>query len=127
MAVGFQRRERKNYYIQFNGIKVGFRSPGALYDSIRNQLGVKLVNERRDQDVVYGKASELLPRLRLKLSGGGVNNTGIGNQAQSDGNSSVLVFCDPAKIESAIRSLGGRTTRGKRISGVKIPKRRQYV
>lgn len=121
------RNERKNYYVKYGSIYVGFRGPSALYDSIKSQLGIREVTERLDQNVIYGIAGETLPRLSLKLSGGGLNNTGLANQAQSDGNAYVRVFVDPAKIESCLAGLVGRTTRGKRISAVKIPKRRVYV
>lgn len=123
------RNERKNYYIEIRDTRIGFRSPSALYDSIKRILGIRDVSERnaRSNFIIYGIAGETLPRLTLKLSGGGVNNTGIANQAQSDGNDNARVFCAPDKIEDALTQLVGRTTRGKRISGVRIPKRRVYV
>lgn len=126
------RNERKNYYVKLTGKgsdsrKIPFRSPYALYDSIKETLGVKDVKE---SDYIlasdYGSAGKILPRLRLKFENTFLNN-GLGNQAQADGTSNALVFCDPGQIETALWKLKGKTARGKRIADVRIPKRIAYI
>jgi hypothetical protein len=143
-GIGFRRRERKNYYVSLNIgrtgtgegntsvggglLKIPFRGVEALYGSIKDTIGVEEVAENDNiLTDLYGLAGKVLPKLRLGLSGGGLNNTGVGNQAQSDSNSSATCFVDPDAISDALRDLQGKTAYGKRITTVRIPRRRVYI
>ncbi|WP_416671592.1 hypothetical protein [Egbenema bharatensis] len=139
----FRRRERKNYYVALNIgrtgtgegpasaggglLKIPFRGVEALYGSIKDKLGVQLVAENDNVlSDLYGLAGKTLPKLRLGLSGGGLN-TGTGNQAQQDSSKSATCFVNPDKISSALRDLQGSTAYGMRITTVRIPRRRVYI
>lgn len=142
----FHRRERKNYYVALSigrtgtgsgnaatnrgggQLKIPFRGVAALYGDIKTTVGVEEITESDNVlSDLFGIAGKMLPKLRIGLAGGGANNTGIGNQAQSDSNSSATLFVNPDNISEALRNLQGKTAYGKRITTVRIPRRRVYV
>lgn len=123
------RNERGNYYTRYggkSGTNIGFRSPKAIYDSIKGILGVKDTTEANDQAILYGLAGKYLPRLSLGLQQTLLNN-GLGNQAQGDTQNTVRVFCSTTNLGDAIEKLVGQTTRGRRIVKVNIPKKRVFI
>ncbi|KAM3099556.1 hypothetical protein ACKFKG_03195 [Phormidesmis sp. 146-35] len=123
------RTERGNYFARYagkTGTNIAFRSPKAIYDSIKGDLGVQDVTEANDQAMLYGLAGRYLPRLSLGLQQT-LLNTGLGNQAQGDTQNTVRVFCSTTNLGTAIASLVGKTTRGRRIVKVSIPKRRVFL
>jgi hypothetical protein len=126
--------ERKNYFVslgstdrQTNGARIAFRSPGDIYDPIKSHLGVSDVTENGAGFLIYGLAGAHLPRLSLKLGKKALVGAGLGNDAQSDGEKYIRVFCDPFALEKAFKELIGKTVRSRAISGVRIPKRRVYI
>ncbi|PSB18435.1 hypothetical protein C7B65_15180 [Phormidesmis priestleyi ULC007] len=123
------RNDRSNYYARYagkTGTNIAFRSPSAIYESIKGDLGVFLVSEANDQAMLYGLAGRYLPRLSLGLEQTLLNNP-LGNQAQGVAQNTVRVFCSTTNIGNAIASLVGKTTRGRRIVKVNIPKRRVFI
>jgi hypothetical protein len=127
-------REKSNYTVtlggallQSDGAKLAFRSYTDIYDKIKKSLGVELVKQKSSGFLIYGKASEYVPRLRLKLSGKNLVPNAFTNAGQTDGKASALVFCDPYNLEKAFKELVGKDCKGREIAGVKIPKRRVYV
>jgi hypothetical protein len=123
------RNDRSNYYARYagkSGTNIAFRSPSAIYESIKGELGVKLVTEANDESMLYGLAGRYLPRLSLGLEQTFLNNQ-LGNQAQGVASNTVRVFCSTTNLGTAIATLVGKTTRGKRIVKVNIPKRRVYI
>jgi hypothetical protein len=127
-------REKSNYYVtlggnsnQKDGSRLAFRSYTDIYKEIRKSLGVEIVQQKGSAFLVFGKCGELIPRLRLKLSGGNIIANQLTNAAQTDGKGYVTVFCDPFNLEKAFKELVGKNCKGKEIAGVRIPKRRVYV
>jgi hypothetical protein len=127
-------REKSNYYAtlgadltQANGARLGFRSYTDLYKDIQGDLGIKTVGQKGTGFLIYGKASEMLPKLRLKLSGKNLQLNILTNAGQTDGKASSTVFCDPYNLEKAFKNLIGKNCRGREIAGVRLPKRRVYV
>ena len=127
-------RGKDNFYVtlgaadtQVNGARIGFRSYKDIYENIRTSLGVVVVGQKGSAFLIYGKASEMLPRLSLKLSGANLVLNVLTNAAQTDGRAQCKVFCDPYNLEKAFKELVGKDCKGREIAGVKIPKRRVYV
>lgn len=128
------RTERDRYFAPYNGTNLGFNSPKAIYDSIKDKLGVKDFTERQANQtdgtggVIFGLAGRYLPRLSLKL---GRNSTGatdaLTNSADDDGVKQIRVFCALDDLSTAIATLPGESTRGRVIISAHLPKKRVYV
>lgn len=131
--------ERDRYFAPYNGTNLGFNSPKAIYDNIKDKLGVKDFTERQaGQDdgtggVIFGLAGRYLPRLSLKLGGrrlGGAAGDVVDaatNSADDDGVKQIRVFCALDDLSTAIATLPGESTRGRVIISAHLPKKRVYI
>ncbi len=132
--------DRNRYHIKINATTYEFQGAKYVYDKIKSKIGAKEVTQRttgatglRNQGKPVKNVEELresVPRLRLVLK---VNR--LGNSAQNSQGSRtrrVDIYVDPAKFESALRTLPGTVVGGFvgvgdfYVDSVSIPRRRYY-
>lgn len=113
--------ERDTYYVRAYGNIYQFQGAKYIYQPLRKLLGVGREGDEGfsfaaldAQDPVEGiKVKRVIPRLTLVL----VPTTIIvgGNGAQTDNSSKtrrIKVFCDPDKMEDAIKKIKNKTIGG---------------